>query len=124
MRPGQPPLEVTTRRTRSAVVVGVVGRVDLVSEGPLREQVIDACEEDTVKRFVVVDLSEVTFLSVGVAPLFLRAHYHCLHRGKLLRIVAPLGPALHTLQVTGIRDAVAVYRDLPSALQNEISSPW
>jgi len=123
VRPGAP-LEVTTRTTRSAVVVAAVGRVDLISEAPLREQVLDACEEDTVKRFVVVDLTGVTFLSVGSAPLFLRAHYHCLHRGRLLRVAVPPGPALHTLQLTGVRDVVAVYRDLPSALQSETRSPW
>ncbi|WP_424184723.1 STAS domain-containing protein [Actinokineospora sp. G85] len=117
-------LRVTTRGTRSAIVVAVAGRVDLAGEAPLREQVIDACEEQTVKRFVVVDLTEVSFLSVGSAPLFLRAHYHCLHRGKLLRVAVGPGPALTTLMVTGIQDVVAVYPDLASALANEVNSPW
>ncbi|WP_051385383.1 STAS domain-containing protein [Actinokineospora inagensis] len=117
-------LSVTTRGTRSAVVVSAVGRIDMTTERPWREQVEDACSENTVKRLVVVDLVQVTFLSVGAAPLVVRAHYHCLHRGKVLRVAAPLGPALHTLQVTGVRDLVAVYRDLDAALEPGTLSPW
>ncbi|SDD51142.1 STAS domain-containing protein [Actinokineospora iranica] len=118
------PLAVATRRTRSAVVVSAAGRIDLLTERPWREQVEDACAEDTVKRFVVVDLTQVTFMSVATAPLLIRAHYHCLHRGRLLRVAAPLGPALHTLQVTGVRDVVTVYRDLNAALEPPVRSSW
>ncbi|SER67703.1 STAS domain-containing protein [Actinokineospora terrae] len=118
------PLAVTIRGTRSAVVVSAAGRIDMVTERPWREQVEDACAENTVKRFVIVDLCEVTYLSVGAAPLIVRAHYHCLHRGKLLRVAAPMGPALHTMHVTGVRDLVAVYPTLDSALEPRSGARW
>ncbi|GLZ37807.1 hypothetical protein Acsp05_14320 [Actinokineospora sp. NBRC 105648] len=105
-------------------MVSAAGRIDISTERPWREQVEDACSEETVKRFVVVDLCRVTYLSVGTAPLIVRAHYHCLHRGRLLRVAAPLGPALQTLLVTGVRDLVAVYRDLNSALEPPVRSSW
>ncbi|WP_018685135.1 STAS domain-containing protein [Actinokineospora enzanensis] len=106
-----------TRGTRSAVVVSAVGRIDMTTEELWREQIEDACTEKTLKRYVILDLGQVTFLSVAAAPLVVRAHYHCLHRGRLLRVAAPPGPALHTLQVTGVRDLVAVYRDLDAAME-------
>ncbi|MBM7772421.1 anti-anti-sigma factor [Actinokineospora baliensis] len=118
------PVAVTIRGTRSAVVVSAVGRIDMTTERPWRELVEDACAENTVKRFVVLDLCQVTYLSVGAAPIIVRAHYHCLHRGKLLRVAAPIGPALHTMHVTGVRDLVAVYPTLNAALEPAVRSPW
>ncbi|MGQ0839728.1 STAS domain-containing protein [Actinokineospora sp.] len=117
-------LEVTTRRTRSAVVVVAVGRIDLLTEGPWRRQVEDACAEDTLKGMLVVDLMMVTFLSVGTAPLLLRAHYHCLHRGRVLRVAVPPGPVLGTLQLTGVSDQVALFRDVSQALAPVVRSSW
>jgi len=118
------PLEVTTRVTRSAVVVAARGRIDLSSEGPWRDQIEDACAEDSLKALIVVDLSQVTYLSVGTAPLLLRAHYHCLHRGRRLRVAVPPGPVLGTMQLTGVAETVALFRDLDSALRPAVLSSW
>lgn len=119
-----PPLEVTTRSTRSAVVVAAAGRIDLLTEQPWRDQIEDACAEDSVKALVVVDLERVTYLSVGTAPLLLRAHYHCLHRGRRLRVAVPPGPVLSTMQLTGVAETVALFRDLDSALRPMVQSSW
>ncbi|PPK68995.1 STAS domain-containing protein [Actinokineospora auranticolor] len=118
------PLAVTVKGTRSAIVVAAVGRIDMHTEHLWREQIEDACAENTTKRYVVVDLTGVAFLSIGAASLILRAHYHCLHRGRLLRVAAPTGPALSTLQVTGVGGLVAVYRDLEEALEPAGRFQW
>lgn len=118
------PLAVTTRSTRSAVVVSAQGRIEFACEAPWREQVEEACAENSAKTLVVVDLTRVTFLSVGTAPLLLRAHYHCLHRGRRLRVAVPPGPVLQTLRLTGVGEIVALFRDLDSALRPLVTSPW
>ncbi|CRK55053.1 hypothetical protein [Alloactinosynnema sp. L-07] len=101
-----------------------MGRVDLMSEGPWRDQIEDACVEESLKTLLVVDLSGVTYLSVGTAPLLLRAHHHCLHRGRRLRVAVPPGAVLGTLQITGVAEAVALFRDLDSALRPAVLSSW
>ncbi|WP_436494853.1 STAS domain-containing protein [Actinokineospora sp. HUAS TT18] len=110
--------------TRSAIVVSAMGRIDLLSEGPWRAQVEDACAEETLKTLVVLDLSRVTYLSVGTAPLLLRAHYHCLHRGRRLRVAVPPGPVLGTMQLTGLADSLQLFRDVDSALRPAVLSSW
>ncbi len=107
-------LEVSTRTPRSASVVTAARRIDLRTEAYWRENIEDACAETTTKPLVVVDLTEVTFLSVGAAPLLTRAHYHCLHRSRRLRVVVPPGPVLDTLRITGVAELVALFRDLPT----------
>ena len=117
-------LAVTTRRTRSAVVVAARGRIDLAGEQPWRDQVEEACGESSAKTLVVVDLTDVGYLSVGTAPLLIRAHYHCLHRGRRLRVAVRPGPVLNTLRLTGVHEIVALCPDLDSALRPLVVSPW
>ena len=118
------PLAVTTRRTRSAVVVAASGRIDLAGERPWREQIEEACGESSAKNLVVVDLTHVGYLSVGTAPLLIRAHYHCLHRGRRLRVAVRPGPVLTTLRLTGVGEIVAIFPDLDSALRPLVASRW
>jgi anti-anti-sigma factor len=105
-------------------VVTAVGRIDFPSEQPWRQQIEAACAEDSQKPLVVVDLSRVTYLSVGTAPLLLRAHYHCLHRGRRLRVAVPPGPVLRTVQLTGVAQSVALFRDVNAALRPVVQSAW
>ncbi|MGW5053506.1 STAS domain-containing protein [Actinokineospora sp. NPDC004072] len=118
------PLVVTTRRTRSAVVVVARGRIDLAGERPWREQVEEACGENSTKTLVVVDLTDVGYLSVGTAPLLIRAHYHCLHRGRRLRVAVRPGPVLRTLHLTGVPEIVSICPDLDTALRPLVASRW
>ncbi|MGX7827289.1 STAS domain-containing protein [Actinokineospora sp. 24-640] len=118
------PLAVNTRRTRSAVVVAAQGRIDFSGERPWREQVEEACGENSAKTLVVVDLTKVGYLSVGTAPLLIRAHYHCLHRGRRLRVAVRPGPVLRTLQLTGVGEIVALFPDLDTALRPLVASRW
>ncbi|MFC7613474.1 STAS domain-containing protein [Actinokineospora soli] len=93
-------------------------------ERPWREQVEEACGENSAKTLVVVDLTDVGYLSVGTAPLLIRAHYHCLHRGRRLRVAVRPGPVLNTLRLTGVHEIVALCPDLDSALKPLVASRW
>jgi stage II sporulation protein AA (anti-sigma F factor antagonist) len=85
-------------------VLSLAGEVDHDS-GPVLRQALD-----TGDTRVVVDLSQVTFMDSTGINILIAAHNALTTAGGWLRLAAPTGPVLRTLQIVGV-DAVIDCRD-------------
>lgn len=97
----------------AAVVLRVVGEVDLVTAPELEESI----KRDLERRpeVLVVDLSGVSFLaSVGMSVLI--GANQQLGAGTRLRLVATGNATLRPMELTGIAAEFEIYRSLDEAL--------
>lgn len=99
-----------------ASIVSVTGEIDMLTAPLLREAVVHAVEE--LRRSpLVVDLSEVTFLSSGGLALLVEAHTLAAEHSVELRVVTGSSRlVVHPMEITGISDLVPTYPDLAAAL--------
>lgn len=91
-----------------AVVVHVVGEVDMTTAPQLECELERAFDQAGADTPLVVDLAPVSFLaSAGLAAL-VRAHQRSLREGRSLRMVAAHRAVLRPIEVTGLDDVLDV----------------
>lgn len=104
---------VRTENQGAAVVLSVVGEVDLVTAPELDESI--KTELERRPEVLVVDLSGVSFLaSVGMSVL-IGANQE-VGDGTRLRLVAAGNATLRPMELTGIATEFSIYRTLDEAL--------
>jgi anti-anti-sigma factor len=112
------PLEIR-REDRSssvgpAVVLAVVGELDLASLDQLDSAVDTALAADTAH--LVLDLEELTFCDSTGLGLFVRAHKRMKDRGGQLSLAAIQPPVLKVIKLTGLDAALYLYPDVSVAI--------
>jgi anti-anti-sigma factor len=110
------PLHVERRREGTAVVVRVVGEVDVHTAPLLDEHLTVATELATPPAPVVADLRDVHFFgSKGIAAL-IGAQHRCQQQRTALRVLVST-PVLRPITVLGMTDTFALYPSLTAALR-------
>jgi anti-anti-sigma factor len=98
----------------SAVVLRVAGELDLVTTHVLADASTEALR--SVPPVLVIDLTGVTFLaSVGMSAIV--AAHETGGEHTQVRVVGGSRDTLRPLRVTGLDRLLAIYPDLPSALE-------
>lgn len=114
--PGTDLLSTSQDRRGDAVIVHLVGEIDLVSLRSMRTAIDAALRAATPPHPVVLDLTGVGFLaSTGLAELTM-AHARAADQHTPLRIVATGRAVLRPLQVTGMSAILDIRQDVSSAL--------
>lgn len=109
-------LGVFQARRGAAVVVQLVGEIDLMSLEPMREALTAALADATAPEPIVLDLTGVGFLaSAGLAELQ-TLHDRAAAQHTPLRIVATGRAVLRPLEVTGMARTLDLRPDIASAL--------
>lgn len=109
-------LSISHRRAGEAIVVTVVGEVDVLTAPRLLAAVSDALER-AGRGPVVVDLSEVSLLgSAGLAAL-VEAALAAERRQEPLRVVVDhTRPVIRPLEATGLDQVLRLYHSVSDAL--------
>ncbi|GGM45694.1 hypothetical protein GCM10012275_15920 [Longimycelium tulufanense] len=107
-------IEVSVLRWPTAIVVSVRGEVDLVSAPPLQRELVEQLEN--AGTLLVLDLTEVTFLSSAGLSLLYEVGRRAADRGVGFRLVVNTRPVLHPLTVTGLAAELDVRPSIEEAL--------
>jgi anti-anti-sigma factor len=107
---------VTSRPVGDAVVVTVVGEIDLDSAPEIERHLDAAVGAEPAPRALVLDLTEVSYLDSCGLNLLVRAHQHCGAAHIALRVVASARVVLMPLQVTELDQVLTVCPALSDAL--------
>lgn len=110
--------EVTTERAADgAVVVKVVGELDLSTHEQLRDPLVAAAEGDSP---VVVDLSECEFIDSSGIRALLVGHEALAGNGSggRLAVAGPQPQVQRVLEMTGLGEAIPVHESVEKALQS------
>lgn len=109
-------LTITTATRSGAVVITVVGEVDLMTAPRLGAAVSQALQQPGDGP-VVIDLSQVSFLASAGLQALLEAHAQANRAGEPLRIVVDhQRPVILPIQVTGLDKVLRLYHSLDGAL--------
>lgn len=100
-----------------AVVLRLVGEVDITIRESLDSALASAVELGTPPHPVVVDLTGVAFFGSAGLTALLTAQKHADHRQLPLRIVAPGPTTRRPIEATGLAATLELHPDLPSALR-------
>jgi anti-sigma B factor antagonist len=114
--PDEQPFQTRQEQRRGNVIVRASGDLDAVSIDRLAEG-LDAAENAVDEPSpVVLDMSDVTYLSsAGVAALVIHTRRHAEHGGKL-RIVAAQPAVLRPVSLTGADDALDIVPTIEQAV--------
>ena len=107
------PPRVTVTTIGCRCVVTVSGEIDIASEGVLR-QALDATLH-SAERDIWIDLTPTALIGACSLRLLLDADRMLDRDHRRLTVIAPDGPALRALELTGIAAALPVVPDRASA---------
>lgn len=94
-------------------LIKLIGTLDIIGTGKIEIKFSGYCAEDMAR--VIVDLSQVDFLSsIGIRLLMLTAKSVTSRGGKMV-LLNPIPEVLHVLEITGIPAVVPIYSHLESA---------
>lgn len=113
VRAGAGVATITATRQQDAIVLTVSGEIDMTTAPTLENAVRQALTARPA--ILVIDLTDVEFFSsAGIAVLVL-AHRN--ESGADLRVIADDRTVLRPLELTGLTDDFAIYRDVDAALR-------
>lgn len=94
-------------------LIKLIGTLDIIGTGEIETKFAGYCAGDKVR--VVVDLSQVDFLSsIGIRLLMLTAKSVTSRGGKIV-ILRPIPEVLNVLEIAGIPAIIPIYSHLESA---------
>lgn len=94
-------------------LIKLSGRLDMAGTNLIEQQFVQSCAGDNV--FVLVDLSQVSYLSsIGIPMLITSAKAVASHGGRMALLNPPANVKL-VLDITGVANMVRIYKDLETA---------
>lgn len=115
-------LEISRTRHGDAVVLSAVGELDVSTGSQLRRALSESLS-DPATGPVIVDLTQVTFMSSTGIAVLVDAKWEADQRRKPLRVVVDHTTQIfRVLQTTGTHDLLAGYPGLDAALRAEPSA--
>jgi anti-sigma B factor antagonist len=115
-------LVIDRARVNDVVVLTCRGEVDSVTAPELRSAVLDGLR-DPDGGPVVVDMTEVTFLSSTGLGALVDAHRAAARLGEPLRIVVDHArPVLRPIQLTGLDELLTLYHFVDNAVRGDTAA--
>ena len=109
-------LVVDQARIGEAIVITLTGDVDSATAPRLRQVVLDALATPDTGP-VVIDMTEVSFLSSAGLRALIDAHHDADEHGERLRVVVDHArPVLRPLQLSGLDQVLTLFHFLDNAL--------
>lgn len=101
-------------------LIKLVGRLDMDGTKNIDKQFVEHCAGE--KAFVLVDLSQVNYLSSIGIPLLITSAKGVASRGGRLAFLAPQANVKSVLDITGVSNAIRIYKDIETARERLMST--
>ena len=92
------------------------GRLDLNGTYSIEVQFVNHCAGDNVR--VLVDLSEVSYVSSVGIPMLVNTAKSVVSRGGTMAFVSPQENVVKVLELVGVSQVIPIYPDQKSAVDN------
>lgn len=113
-----PLLRIVHETIGQAIVVHLVGEIDMVTAPDAQEHLEKACARAKPADVVVADLTGVTFIGSSGLSVLLEVDKRCRGLRVQLRVVAPTLATRQPLQVTGLDRVLGVAGSLDSVIRS------
>jgi anti-anti-sigma factor len=94
-------------------LIKLIGRLDMAGTNLIDRQFVQHCAGDNV--FVLVDLSEVNYLSSIGIPMLITSAKAVANRGGRMGFLSPQANVKTVLDITGVSNMIRIYKDLETA---------
>lgn len=112
-------LEISRTQHGDAVVLSVAGELDVLT-GSLLRRALSESLSDPAAGPVILDLTQVTFMSSTGIAVLVDAKWEADQRSKPLRVVVDHATQVfRALRTTGTQELLAGYPDLDTALREQ-----
>ena len=115
--PSPPPIEtlkIECEQRGDITVARLIGSANMVSASALQDELFTLLEQNP--RHLVLDLSQLAFISsVGLGGI-IAAHLRCRKNNSTMAMAAPSADILELLQVTNLTRLFPVHRTVETAL--------
>ena len=101
-------------------LIKLTGRLDMDGTNSIDKQFVQHCAGENV--FVLVDLSRVNYLSSIGIPLLITSARAVANRGGRMAFLAPQTNVKSVLDITGVSNAIRIYKDLETAKERLMSA--
>ncbi len=109
-------LRVDRAERGSAVIYRVAGEIDALTAPLLDRALADAAEVPGAVSHVVLDLSDVPFLSSAGLSILVDHHGRCVADGVTLSVVATRRAVLRSIQITALDRMIPLHPTVSDAL--------
>jgi len=112
--PADKPLSLTTTRQGDAVIVKVSGAVSM-SEAERFRMSLEGLASERIP-LIVLDLSEMVFISSLGLGAIISGHLKCRHHRGQIKLVQPTPPVRELLETTRLTKLFGIYDSVEQAL--------
>jgi len=111
--PVHPTLTLTVQSENDVTVAGLTGELDIASAPPLREQLLQLLGPGCGR--LVIDLSQVSFCDASGLAVLISTGRRARQFGGFLRLAAVSPQVGHVLNLTGLRQHLAIFPTVQAA---------
>ncbi len=97
-------------------MIKLYGRLDLNGTYSIEVQFVNYCAGDNVR--VLVDLSEVSYVSSVGIPMLVNTAKSVVSRGGTMAFVSPQENVVKVLELVGVSQVIPIYANQKSAVDN------
>ena len=94
-------------------LVKLIGRLDMEGTNSIDKEFVQHCAGENV--FVLVDLSDVNYLSSIGIPMLITSAKGVVNRGGRMAFLTPQANVKSVLDITGVSNMIRIYKDLKTA---------
>ena len=94
-------------------LIKLIGRLDMAGTNIIRQRFEEHCAGENV--FVLVDLSQVNYLSSIGIPMLITSANAAASRGGRLAFLSPQANVKTVLDITGVSTMIRLFKDLETA---------
>ena len=107
-------LKIDVDHRGRAVVVTLSGSAHMNTSAELGDQLVELIDEQV--RLLVLDLSQLTFISSMGLGGIIAAHLRCCRQGAVLQLVRPMPAIQELLAITRLTNLFSVYDSVDEAM--------
>ena len=107
-------LRVDTQHHGSAAIVRLVGSANMDVSADLQDRLLELV--DTPVEQLILDLSDLEFVSSVGLGAFVAAHVRCRHHNGVVKLVAPQPKILELLSVTKLINLFPIHDSVEAAI--------
>lgn len=96
-------------------LIRLEGRLDLNGTYSIEVQFVNRCAGDGVR--VIVDLSEVDYISSVGIPMLVNTAKSVVHRGGKMAFLNPQENVVKVLELVGVTQVILIYHDREAAIR-------
>jgi anti-sigma B factor antagonist len=107
-------LTIDVQRRGQTVIAKLAGYANMETSSELQDRLVGLIDEQT--RQLILDLSELEFISSPGLGALIAAHLQCRHNKGVVKLIEPKPPIMKLLEVTKLNKLFPIFDSVDAAI--------